>query len=134
MKFFLMSFILTIMLFCCPFAKAQDNLTADDIKFLKSCNIEQSDIDVIPKLPPDGKEKIELVLESNKKNCNMPIMKEFKATREFLRKFTPPPESCPMPPVNYSSDFLTKEETDYINNVDKKILDKTFENLNKNTK
>jgi hypothetical protein len=134
MKIILMSFVLTIMLFCCPFVNAQDNLTADDIKFLKSCNIEQSDIDVIPKLPPDGKEKIELVLESHKKNCNMPILREFKATREFLRKFTPPPETCPMPPVNYDNNFLTKEETDYINNVDKKILDKTFENFNKNTK
>jgi hypothetical protein len=126
--------MLTIMLFCCPFVKAQNNLTADDIKFLKSCNIEQSDIDVIPKLPPDGKEKIELVLESRKKNCNMPILREFKATREFLRKFTPAPESSPMPPENYSGDFLTKEETDYINNISKKITDKVFENFNKNTK
>jgi hypothetical protein len=39
-----------------------------------------------------------------------------------------------MPPENYSGDFLTKEETDYINNVSKKITDKVFENLNKNTK
>ena len=86
MKVIFISFILTIMLFCCPLAKALDNLTADDIKFLKSCNIEQSDIDVIPKLPSDGKEKIEMVLESSKKNCNMPIVREFKATREFLKK------------------------------------------------
>ena len=61
-------------------------------------------------------------------------MREFKATREFLKKFNPPPESSPMPPANYSSDFLTKEETDYINDISKKIMDKVFENFNKNRK
>ena len=67
MKVIFISFILTIMLFCCPLAKALDNLTADDIKFLKSCNIEQSDIDVIPKLPSDGKDKSKWCLKAVKR-------------------------------------------------------------------
>ncbi|HUN56322.1 MAG TPA: hypothetical protein VMU29_14310 [Smithella sp.] len=134
MKTFFVSFMLVMMLFCFSFARAQDKLSADDVKFLKSCNLEQSDIDVIPKLPPGGQEKINLVLESSKKNCNMVLMKEYKATRDYLKKYTPVPDSIPMPPESYNSEFLTKEESDYINDISRKILDKSLENFNKNTK
>jgi hypothetical protein len=121
-----------IVLLCCPFAKAEDKLTTDDVNFLKSCNIEQADIDVIPKLPAGGKENIQLVLESKHKHCNMEIIKSFKATREYLKKFTPIPELIPPPPRGYTRDYLTKEEQNYMivtnNNIIQKQLDKNFNN------
>jgi len=134
MKKILVFLLFSILLFSNTPARADDQLNAADVKFLKSCDIGQDDIGVIPKLPPDGKDRIQLVLESGRKNCTMEAIKSFKATREFVKKYNSPPERPVMPPKGYSRDFLTPEESDHINDVNKKLLDKAFENFNKNNK
>jgi len=116
---------------CSPSVKAQNNLTDDNVKFLKSCNTEQDDIDVIAKLPSDGKDSLELVLESSRRNCNMETIKSSKVTRDFLKKYTSPPERCLMPPKGYSNNFLTTEENKYIDDINKKILDKILVGFSK---
>jgi hypothetical protein len=130
MKITFMALMLVMLLYC-PSVKAEDNLTAEDVKFLKSCNVQQADIEVIPKLPADGHENIQLVLESRRRNCDRPMIKSFKDTRDFLRKFTPPPAESPSPPAGYEPNFLTPEELKYITDINKRILDETFKKFSK---
>jgi hypothetical protein len=105
-------------------------LSDADKDFLRKCEVFPDDIDVIPNLPSDGLDRLELVLESKRKNCDMEAIKSFKATREFLKKYIPPPDKSYMPPKGYSRDFLTAVESKYINDINKRILDKAFEQWN----
>ena len=102
---------------------AQTVLSAEDIAFLQGCNVEQADIDVIPGLPEDGRTNLELVLEYPRRHCDMQAVKAFKETREYLRKFTPPPEVIPMPPGEYNRIYLTPAEAEYVIEISKRILD-----------
>lgn len=111
--------------------ESQTRLTPQDIQFLKKCNIDHADIDAIPNLNPDGQTNLQLVLESSRRNCDMQPIKAFKATREYLRKFTPPPQLSPMPPKLYNRIYLTEKESRYISDVNRRILDKALEDFGK---
>ncbi len=125
MKLIVTSLMFTAMLLCCLSVNAHAiTLTAEDVKFLRGCNVEQADIDVIPNLPLGGQERLQLVLESSRKHCNMEAITSFKATREFLRKYTPEPTMVPLPPVGYSRAFLTPEELKYILDINNRLMNK----------
>ena len=107
-------------------------LTAQDVEFLtRKCSIDPSDVNVIPKLPSAGRENLALALESPQKNCDMDTIVSFKATRGFLRKYTPPPTQSHMPPKKFNVYYLTEAESQYINETNKRILDKVFEDYEK---
>jgi hypothetical protein len=103
-------------LLCCPVLHSQSALTlsADDVKFLRGCGVRQDDINVIPKLPSDGQIEMTVILDA--KRCSVPSLKDFIGTRDYLRKFTPPPSVSPEAPVHYDLDFVTLAEREYINN------------------
>jgi hypothetical protein len=99
--------------------------SAQDTAFLTGCLVERSDVDVIPRLGKEARDKIFLWIDSG--DCEK--LKPFKATREFLKKYTPPPDTTQMPPKGYDRIFLTAEESEYINDINKRILDKAFEDF-----
>lgn len=101
-------------------------LTTQDIDFLtKQCLIDQADVNVIPKLKEETRNYLYFVIAH--RDCK--LLEPFKVTREFLKKFTPPPDKSPFPPKGFKNDFLTSEESKYINDVNKRILDKAFEDF-----
>jgi len=116
-------------LLCCPVVRSQSILTlsADDVKFLSGCGVLQDDIKVIPKLPSKGQRRILLVLRFNGRECD--DLMEFKVTRDFLRKYTPPPEHVPMPPDGYDAYFLTSAELTYINKMNQDFMDKVVKSF-----
>ncbi|MFZ1964196.1 MAG: hypothetical protein WAU78_12160 [Roseiarcus sp.] len=95
-------------------------LSADDVKFLKGCDIAQADIDVISKLARVGQMKIGGILMANDRQCT--DLKPFQATRKFSRVFNPPPSSIPVPPIEYDADYLTQAELGFINKWEKDML------------
>lgn len=101
-------------LLCSLALRAQSALTlsADDVKFLRDCGVRQDDIKVIPRLPSEGQIQISAILSA--KECSSPSLKDFIETRNYLRKFTPPPSECPLPPAHYWLYFLTKTEAKYL--------------------
>ncbi len=103
---------------------------AQDSAFLKRCLIERADVDVIPRLDKDARDRIFLWIDSG--DCEK--LKPFKVTREFLKKYTPPPDSAQMPPKGYDSQFLTADEQNHISEVNKRILDRAFEDFGKTLK
>jgi hypothetical protein len=118
-------------LLCCPALRSQSAITpitlsADDAKFLSGCGVLQEDIKVIPKLPSAGQRKILMILHFDGRECN--DLKPFKDSRDFLRKFTPPPSKAPWPPAGYDDNFLTKAESDNVNKIEKEILDRILRN------
>ena len=116
-------------LLCCPVLRSQSVLTlsADDVKFLSGCGVRQDDIKAIPNLPSDGQDAISLILSNKNRKCS--YLKHFIDSRDFLRQFTPPPSECPVPPNDYEWYFLTPAELEYINKVDKDILDRILEKM-----
>ena len=118
-----------VILLCSPALRGQSALTlsAEDVKFLSSCGVLQDDINVIPKLPSDGLDIISLKLSSKSRKCSS--FKHFMDTRDYLRKFTPPPSVCPSPPDGYDpAYYLTPTEAEYISKVLKEILDRNLRN------
>jgi hypothetical protein len=117
-----------IILLCCPAVRSQSALTlsADDVKFLSGCGVLQEDIKVIPNLPSAGQRKIMMILRFDGRECT--DLKPFKDSRDFLRKFTPPPSESPFPPVGWTRDFVTPAEGDYISKVNKDIMDRILGN------
>ena len=115
-------------LLCCPVLRGQSAITlsADDVKFLTGCGVRQGDIDVIPKLPSAGQAKISALLRKDGRACS--DMKAFVDSRDFMRKFTPPPSVSPIPPKGYDTDFMTKAEFDYVYKVIKDILNRALGN------
>jgi hypothetical protein len=115
-------------LLCCPATRSISALTlsAADVKFLTGCGVLQEDIKVIPNLPRAGQLTLSGILRSDDRECN--DLKPFKDSRDFLRKFTPPPSKAPWPPAGYDNNFLTKAESDYVNKIEKDILDRIFRN------
>ncbi len=116
--------VAAITLFCLSEESHGLTLTAEDIAFLKGCNIEQADIDAIHDLPEDGQTNIEMVLDYPRKHSNMDVIVSFKATREFLKKFIPPPpEGSPAPaiPDKYNPIYLTPSEHKYISELYQKL-------------
>jgi hypothetical protein len=116
-------------LLCCTALRSQSGLTlsADDVKFLDRCGVQQRDIKVIPDLPSAGQAKILALLRKDGRDCS--DMKAFIDTRDFLRKYTPPPSEAPVPAKGYDTDFLTKAEDDYVNKVNENILDRMLGNM-----
>lgn len=94
------------------------------MNFLSGCGVQQGDIKVIPNLPRDGQLWIWGILRADDRACS--DLNAFKASRDFLREFTPPPSEVPVPPAEYDPNFITRDELDYINKVNKAILDKAF--------
>jgi len=116
------SMVFGAMILCYPAMRVQAAPDDDLAKYLKSCKVAQADVDVVPQLPPDGQDKLQYLVG---KDCAK--LKSFQATRNYLRQFTPPPSKSPMPPQGMDNDFLTPKESDYVNNVNKNILDKLFD-------
>ena len=123
--------LLAATVLCSRVVDAQTELSAEDVAFLQGCGVARADIDVIPGLPEDGRNNLELVVESPRRHCDMQPVKAFIATREFLKKFTPPPEVSPMPPAEYNRIYLTPAEAGYVIEINKRILDKQLQELGK---
>jgi hypothetical protein len=90
-----------------------EGLTADDINFLKNkCLVEQSDIDVIPKLAPEVTNNLYSLIA--KRDCD--LLKPFKVSRKYFRDNM---STCEfndlMSPEGWSSTYLTKEERAQLN-------------------
>jgi hypothetical protein len=117
-------------LLCCPALRSQPAITlsANDVKFLTGCSVLQEDIKVIPNLPRAGQRKIMMILHFDGRECN--DLKPFKNSRDFLRKFTPPPSMNPPPPAGYDNNFLTTAEVDYVVKVEQEVADKLLKNWN----
>ena len=122
---FIPSIVFTAILQCYPSMKAQAALSADDVKFLKGCGVSQLDIDAIPDLPRAGQNALRGFLSSDGRTCD--DIASFTATRDYLKKYTPPPHESPLPPTKYNRDFLTPAEAKYVTNVNKSILDQLFD-------
>lgn len=118
------SLVFCAILLSCPAIRSLPVLSANDVKFLESCGVKQDDIKVIPNLPRDGQLWVWGILRADDRTCS--DLKAFKGSRDFLREFTPPPSEVPVPPAEYDPNFLTKDEIDFINKVNKGILDKAF--------
>ncbi len=105
-------------LLCCPVLRGQSAITLsdDDVKFLSDCGVRQEDVKVIPKLDSEGQERMSDILAAKKFECRSPDLRDFKETRDYLRKFTTPPSECPEAPVHYQMHFLTSAEREYTNN------------------
>jgi hypothetical protein len=116
-------------LLCCPGMHSQSALTlsADDVKFLSGCGVKQDDIKVIPNLPSAGQRKLLVILRSSGRACSDLI--SFTNTRDYLRKYTPPPSVSPVPPKWYDTDFYTKAESDYVNKINNDLLDKLLKQM-----
>jgi hypothetical protein len=96
-------------------------LTAQDIDFLAmQCLIDKTDANAISTLK--GETSVYLYWLVSKRDCKR--LEQFKVTREYLKKFTPPPQKSPFPPKGYNRDFLTAIESNYINETNKSILDR----------
>jgi hypothetical protein len=107
------------------YAEEPTKLTKQDIEFLtKQCHVDQADVDVISKLNQNGRN--DLYTRIATRNCQ--LLEPFKATREFLGKYTPAPENAPKPPKGYNTDYLTKEEYDYINSINNRMLEDFYKN------
>jgi len=120
---------------CCPALRSQSALTlsADDAKFLSSCGVTQDDIKVIPNLPSAGQAKILAILSKDGRECS--DLAPFNHSRDYLRKFTPPPTEMPTTPAGYDKDFFTSAELAHVNDVDMGILaTKVIESLNRQGK
>jgi hypothetical protein len=123
---YVLSMVFAAMLLCYPALNAQaaHPLSADDVKFLKGCGVQENDIKAIPNLPRPGQIRLWGILHIDDRVCG--DLQSFKATRDFLRLFTPPPSKSPFPPAGYDDNFLTPDESAYVNKVNKGILDKLF--------
>ncbi len=120
--------VLSSILLCSPAMHGQQTLTlsTDDVKFLSGCGVRQDDINVIPKLTSEGQGRISVILDA--KRCGSPSLKDFMETRDYVRKFTPPPSECPEGPVHYQLDFVTSAEREYINKLCTEIYDRDHRN------
>ncbi|MGB9405904.1 MAG: hypothetical protein WCA89_00100 [Terracidiphilus sp.] len=119
----------------CPALHSQSALTLStaDVKFLSGCGVRQDDINVIPNLPSAGQGKILAILRKDGSGCN--DFKDFKDSRDFLRKYTPRPSDLPSSPAGFDRDFFTSAESDYVNDVNMGILaQKVLESLNRQGK
>jgi len=122
-------------LLCCPALRSQSTLTlsADDVKYLDSCGVRQDDINVISNLSSAGQGKILAILHRDGRGCD--DFKDFKDSRDFLRKYTPPPTDLPESPAGFDRDFLTSTELAQVDNVNMGILaSKVIENLSRQGK
>jgi hypothetical protein len=107
-------------------AEEASKINPQDVEFLtKQCGIDNADIDVIRKLKVETREYLYALI--TKRDCKG--LEPFKATREYLKKFNPPPDKSPFPPKGFKNDFLTEEESKYIDDINMRILDKVFENF-----
>jgi hypothetical protein len=104
------------------FGDSSPTLSADDVKYLDSCGVRQDDINVFPNLSSTGQGKILAILRKHGRKCG--DIKSFKDSRDYLRKYTPAPSEAPKAPRSYDTDFLTQAEQDYVNKVNKDILDR----------
>jgi hypothetical protein len=122
-----LSIVFATMLLCFPAMKAHAALAlnANDVKFLNGCGAKEEDIKVIPTLSRHGQVKVIGILHLDDKIVCSDI-KDFKDTRDFLRVFTPPPSTSPVPPNGYDADFLTQDELNYINKINRGITEKLW--------
>ena len=122
--------VLSSILLCCPAMQSQQTLTlsTDDVKFLSGCGVRQDDFKVIPKLESEGQERMSVILAAKKFECRAPDLRDFKETRDYVRKFTPPPSECPEGPAHYQLDFVTLAEREYINKLCTEIYERDHRN------
>ena len=110
--------VLSSILLWSPAMQSQPTLTlsTDDVKFLSGCGVREDDIKVIPKLDSEGQERMSDILAAKKAGCGSPDLRDFRETRDYLRKFTTPPSECPKGPAHYQMHFLTPAEREYTDN------------------
>ena len=105
----------------------REKISTQDSEFLtRQCGIVHDDIAVIQKLKKETRESLYGLIA--KRDCNG--LQGFKAVREFVKKYTPPPKETYMPPKGYK-DYTTIEEINYINENNTRILNKIFEDFHK---
>ena len=101
-------------------------VTAGDIAFLtKDCQIAQTDVDVIPRLKEEVRARILARVDAK----DLDGLKAFKATRDYLRLFSPPPSTSPPTPKGYDPGYFTAEEWGRVNAALTDILRKSVEQL-----
>lgn len=117
------SMLFVAFLLCYPALNAQaKGLTADDRTFLQDqCGFDQTDVNVIPNLAAAGQAKLMPLLHSTERDCD--AFAAFRATRDYLRKFQPPPNASPLPPRGYDRDFLTTSEAAYVKTTNQSLMD-----------
>jgi hypothetical protein len=102
-------------------------LSDKDAAFLKRCKANPRDIEKIPQLSAKAQGNIKTAI--GEADCKS--LYPFLATREYLKKYTPPPAKLPDPPLEYDSDYLTAEELAYTRSVNRGILDRILEMFGK---
>ncbi len=93
---------------CWPLAGANAELSNTDIEFLKQCGVQQTDIDIIPKL--DKETQAEMYAWIAARDCSK--LEPFKASRNQLRA-TRPNTRPPAAPEGFSLDYFTDAEFKY---------------------
>jgi hypothetical protein len=68
------------------------------------------------------------LLRSRDRKCG--DLDSFKNSRDYLRKYTPPPSKAPIPPKGYDIDFVTQAEFDYVSKINEDILMKFLSSPN----
>ncbi|MGA9110447.1 MAG: hypothetical protein ACLPSL_11310 [Smithella sp.] len=121
----LLSVMLITVILPAVYAEEPAKLTKQDIEFLtQQRHVEQADVDVISKLNQKGRN--DLYMRIAARNCQ--LLEPFKATREYLGKYTPAQQKAPIAPKGYNTDYLTKEEYDYINSINNRMLEDFYKN------
>lgn len=105
MRLILCAAILTLAATCISGQAAA--VKADDVAFMtQQCGIDQSDVNVIPKL--HKKKRAELLSLVARRDCA--LLKSFKDTRLYYRQLTPNLRPMPMLPALWDVDYLTDAE------------------------
>jgi len=108
-------------LMLCEAAAAQVQPVGEaDAAWMRSCGVRQDDIDVVPQLSDVAEFKLNKALRV--RQCD--ALKPFTATRDYVRLYTPPPAHAVRPPKGFDNDFMTRAESDRINDINQAILDR----------
>jgi len=102
------------MMLCWPLARAHAELSPNDTQFLKSCQVIQGDIAVIPKLSQSAQDVINKAVQDKDCGRTGPL----RASRAYYRKLSVD-KPVPLPPAGWNIIYLTNEEfKNYINILD----------------
>jgi hypothetical protein len=97
-----------VLILCAPAFGEGKSITAEQMTWLKSCGVLQSDIDVYPNISRRGQIKLWAAASLPERQCE--DIAGFKATREFLHQIDARATPHPLPPNGYSPEFLTADE------------------------
>jgi len=89
-------------------SQASTDLSGADIEFLKQCRIQQTDIDIIPKL--GKKTQTEMYAWIDARDCGK--LEPFKISRNYLRTFRPNTHP-PAAPEGFTLSYFTNAEVEY---------------------